>query len=1377
MRGPVSARMSVLQVVGAGVGAVAGFFAGGQVLSGALIGASIGGAVGSVANSLVNPAQGTHTEGARLGDLTVQSSAFGAVRPIGYGKIRISGNVIWALPIQEHSSTTSTGGGKGSGPSNSTTSYTYGATFALALCEGPADAVMRIWADSKLVYDVRSGSDAVNRPGFNFRFYPGNGTQTADSIIEAAQGVGNVPGYRGTVYLVFDDIPLADYGNRIPNITVELTFNVTSVFDYGFLTGATSSLFGTPLYSGAVAINPSTHVGYLFADGSVGPTGIVEFNADTMTTTREILMSDVLTPLAIADTGGAVPGSSPMIDPGGALYFVTSDSVNGPDIIRVDPNVLRATASFPATSGSTFSDSDFQGTDQLCFLAYLDGSNTLVSQVVACNSANQVGGLNLPDLSFNWFRNDLTGSTSIGICQGKTASGVGEAYVMALGTVSSVTFWYISKISLGGSVAVDLISTYRASDFSASAFDFYAPGGQGGLIYDEADDSVVFHVSLIDGSSVPFSVTVKWSQSSGIIFATITPGDVLGEAISSPMSRISSGTYARLNLTTPTVTVIDASGGALISNDTWPVSLGGSASTQIYDSEFQVIVAYATDGAQSGWAKLRLGRFTSAGTTLAPIFLDQCERAGFLSSDVDVTGLTDPVDGFVVSQRAMVSDVLSPMMGAYLIDAAEIDGVLTFRHRGGFLNLNFYNGTWDPSTIEFQMVLSDDNLSASVFGSGVVFGKVRSVPPVEGDGLLFFAFGPGTVGADSLQAVGICNAAFNVLLENPGTNANSVAFFVPGSAIAGEIVFNNASIGVAGEAVQGDVCVLAIDTIRFLVWLSIDGGATWNAGGGTGGDPTTGAGGYSVAGLVGPFYAIADITSNAGALNSVAILPPSIFHVPVSIALVEDDLIRVDDATPVYMETRQQEIEMPMRVTFTYIDSDRDYQTNTQAAKRARHPNPTVQTDNQTDVNIAIVSQATPAKQAAERILASIWNERDSFAVRLAPKFSYLNATDGVRLTLDDGYVVSGRLGKADIGVDYSIDATIIAETAGQYVSAALADPGVPWAGNQTINIPLASKLILLDAPLLRDGDDLGGTAMRGYWAGASYGTSGGWPGAQLQASPDGATWTPNDSSADEVTWGAIETPPPDPASCWRTQFGATMTVQVTGGAYVPTATDDLGLANLANPMAVIKANGQVEIIQYRDVTPLGSGRYTLGTFYRGARGTDTMAGGLALGDIFVFLGTVGTRELTVPLAFHNISEFWRLVTNGLLSSSAIPQGFIFHGRDLMPYAPVLGAAALSGSDIVLTWVRRTRFGGELRDTIDTVPLNEETEAYEIDILDAPGGSVVRTLTAATSTVTYTAADITADFGSTPAALSVDIYQMSAVVGRGFATEELLTVA
>ena len=85
--------------------------------------------------------------------------------------------------------------------------------------------------------------------------------------------------------------------------------------------------------------------------------------------------------------------------------------------------------------------------------------------------------------------------------------------------------------------------------------------------------------------------------------------------------------------------------------------------------------------------------------------------------------------------------------------------------------------------------------------------------------------------------------------------------------------------------------------------------------------------------------------------------------------------------------------------------------------------------------------------------------------------------------------------------------------------------------------------------------------------------------------------------------------------------------------------------------------------------------------------------------------------------------------------------------------------------------MRRTRIGGDSWDSVE-VPLGEDEERYEIDILD--GSNVMRTLTATTPTATYTAAQQTADFGSPQPTVSLRISQLSATRGRGTPREAVL---
>ena len=185
-------------------GAAIGGFIGGP------LGAAIGWSLGSLAGSALDPQR---IEGPKLADRKLQTSAYGTAIPIVYGSYRLAGAVIWQTDLVEHEQKS---GGKG-GPE--TTTYTYSASYAILICEGEAQDLRRIWADGRLIRDPDSG--AADLP---ITIYLGSETQLADPTIEAAEGVGEVPAHRGSVYVVFTDHYLTDFGNRIPNLEFEVVF-------------------------------------------------------------------------------------------------------------------------------------------------------------------------------------------------------------------------------------------------------------------------------------------------------------------------------------------------------------------------------------------------------------------------------------------------------------------------------------------------------------------------------------------------------------------------------------------------------------------------------------------------------------------------------------------------------------------------------------------------------------------------------------------------------------------------------------------------------------------------------------------------------------------------------------------------------------------------------------------------------------------------------------------------------------------------------------------------------------------------------------------------------------------------------------------------
>ena len=86
----------------------------------------------------------------------------------------------------------------------------------------------------------------------------------------------------------------------------------------------------------------------------------------------------------------------------------------------------------------------------------------------------------------------------------------------------------------------------------------------------------------------------------------------------------------------------------------------------------------------------------------------------------------------------------------------------------------------------------------------------------------------------------------------------------------------------------------------------------------------------------------------------------------------------------------------------------------------------------------------------------------------------------------------------------------------------------------------------------------------------------------------------------------------------------------------------------------------------------------------------------------------------------------------------------------------------------MIAWTRRSRALAADSWTAAEVPLAEEREAYEVEVLD--GATVVRTLATTTTSVTYTAAQQLADWGALLGpgdTLDLRIFQLSALVGRG----------
>lgn len=181
---------------------------------GTALGGPLGGAIGAlVGRQADNLILGVGSrQGPRLRELSVSTSSYGQAMPRHFGRIRTAGTIIWSTDLIENRRRQ--GGGKGR---PSSVSYTYSVSFAVALSSTPLARLGRIWADGNLL----RGTDGDLKAEGSLRFYCGFGDDPVDPMIQADKGAA-ASAFRDCAYVVFEDLQLAEFGNRIPALNFEI---------------------------------------------------------------------------------------------------------------------------------------------------------------------------------------------------------------------------------------------------------------------------------------------------------------------------------------------------------------------------------------------------------------------------------------------------------------------------------------------------------------------------------------------------------------------------------------------------------------------------------------------------------------------------------------------------------------------------------------------------------------------------------------------------------------------------------------------------------------------------------------------------------------------------------------------------------------------------------------------------------------------------------------------------------------------------------------------------------------------------------------------------------------------------------------------------
>jgi len=1324
----LTAAVSATGITGVG-GALLGL---GAAVAGNLIDRALFGR-GDVSSSSV-----VAREGPRLREMHITASTEGAPVSRLWGRSRLGGEMIWATRFREVKKTTSTttttttSGGKGGGGSTqtsstttNTTTYHYFCSFAVAFCEGPAASLGRVWADGK----------ELDLSRFTWRFHRGTETQTPDSFIETVEGAGNVPAYRGVSYLVFEEMPLESFGNRIPQITAEIMKPTSGGLDAEQLLKAVTLIPGSGEFVYATTIHVKTgNETDARAENMNNGRGVadIEVSLDRL---GEICPNLGAVLLVVAWFGDDLRAGSCTVRP---RVEVASKTVT-PASWRVN-GVVRSAALTVSVDGEGRPVYGGTPSDHVVVEAIKElkarGHEVIFYPFVLMDIP---AGNGLPDPyggpeqgAFPW-RGRITCDPAPG----------------EPGTVD--------KTAAAASQVDSFFGAAAAGDFTVTGEEVDWSGGAGEWGYRRM---ALHYAHLceaaggVDGFVIASElVGLTGVRSSASAYPAVGELATLAGDLAGVLAASTKLTYAADWSEYHSHRPDDGSGDVHFNLD----PLWADANIDAVGIDNYLPLADWRDGI----AHLD---YDPAGPT----------------STYDLAYLQANIEGGEFFDWFYVDTAARDAQTRTTITDAAYSKPWVFRDkdiRGWWLNQHFdrpagvESGTPTAWTGEGKPVWFTE-FGCPAVDKGANQPNVFVDPKSSESALPYYSSGrrDDLIQRRYLEAhlrywdpAGGNNPISSVYSDRMIDTARMFAWTwdarpYPDFPFRAD-VWSDAPNYELGHWLTGRLGQLSlarlVELICGLVGLTaID---------------VTGL--YGINTTVKGFVADRVMTPRAmletlmrafqfDAFESGAILVFRLRGQPAALSLAEDDLALGGDAASPYEVTRAQESELPQTVRVTFIDEGRSYLTGAAEGRKLVGGSLGV-----VEVQLPVVLAQDYARGLADAMVQAAWINREAASAALPPSRLALDAGDVVDITLG-GRTRAMQIGRISAGLSRVLELTEVGgRVPGEVAEATGRDPTI---GPVTIYGPTTVEF--LDIPLL-PGAEVAPHAPRL----AAHQLP--WPGevAIYRAQPGGGFQLIN-SIANQAVIGEL-TEPLASGPVWRWDRASAIEVQLYTSQL--SSSDERAVLAGGNVLAIENADGGWEIVQYVTATLLATRKYRLTQLLRGQLGTETeMRDPVAAGARVVLLDAdaLEVLDLTHDQRLIDITYRHGPAPYGHDHQSFTEVTRAFAGVGLRPLSPSrLDAVRPDGSsDISLSWIRRTRIGGDSWDQVD-VPLAEESEAYEVDILDS--GVVVRTIATTTPQATYTAAEQTADWGAplaAPATLDLEVYQLSATFGRGIALSRTL---
>ncbi len=1313
-----------LSVAGAAIGNTllpAGVSVLGATLSGAAIGAQVGALAGSYVDQALFGASGEArtVEGPRLQELHVTASTEGAAVPRIFGRVRLGGQVIWATDHEEEVVRTTEGGGSGKGIGGSSASaatvetveYRYYANIAIALCEGEITGLGRVWAD---------GAE-LDLSAFVYRLYKGSEAQDPDPLIVAHQGASATPAYRGLSYIVFERLPLADFGNRIPQLSFELHRAVDRFHE------EVRSVVLIP-GSGEFVYAPQT-VTHTFGIGGTTAENVHTVLSGTdwkvaIDQLEEALPNVKAISFVVSWFGDDLRAGECEIRPGVEVSAKTTlpENWRAGGVGRAGAHLVSRRNNKPAYGGTP---SDQSVVDAIRDLKSRGMSITLtpfiLMDVPSDNSLPDpyTGAASQP--AYPW-RGRITCDPAPGEAGSPDQTAAAATQIAAfVGTADP------SDFSLSG----ETVSYFGPAEWSYRR-----------MVLHQA------HLAKAAGGVDSFLIGTElrgltWVRSAAATYPFVN---------------------ALIDLAADVKTVLGASTEVTYAAD-WTEYFGHQPQDGSGDVYFHLDPLWASSsidaiGIDCYWplADWRDGRahLDFVGGARSVYDLD------YLRSNIEGG---EGYDWYYADNPNRNAQIRTPITDGYgkpwVFKYKDLRSWWLNQHYNRPAGVETGSPTaWVPQSKPVWLM----EIGCPATDKGANQPNVFVDPKSSENALPYYSNGR----RDDLMQ----RRYIQALISEFDPAAEGYAGSNPVSSVYGGRMIDFKKMFV--------YCWDARPYPAFPYNLDVWGdGENWRLGhwvnGRLSGVPLS----ELLADLLNAFdFADGDADSLAGTVPGYVVERPmsardalqplglayffdaietgSVIafrhrgREPAVVTLANDDLVEQKPELPLLTLTRAQETDLPASAKINYISGATNYSQAVAEARRLVGASGRL-----AQAELPIVMEGDQAAGIAESWLFEAWASRERASFELPPSTLELEPGDVVELETGAGEKSYRVTEVADFGAR-RFEALSIDPEVYQLISTVPRDGSAPQSATNG-----QPSLSFLNLPLLTGNEP----PASGYVAAIQNP----WPGVvAVYGSPEASGFRLRALLPAAAVLGVTLNDLPQGAIS-RLDYATRLEVELgTGELASVTRTQLLAGANIA---AVRGRDDEWEILQFESAELTGENTYALTGLLRAQAGSDPalplVGAPISAGAEFVLLdGAVGRVDLSLDEL--RLPYTWRYgrAADDLAGPSYGETEYAFQGIGLRPYAPVhLSASRNPSGDLNINWIRRTRIGGDSWDTIEP-PVSEDFERYEVDIL-ADDERVLRTLQSETTTATYAAAEQTEDFGAPRAAISVRIFQLSSLFGRG----------